>query len=75
MPVSATTSPATSSRADDDEGRWLVGDGQFPSREQQAKATTRRLTPVPRYDEELPLGDDAIELVREDAPPSLPRRP
>ncbi len=50
---------------DDDEGRWLVGDGQFPSREQQAKATTRRLTPVPRYDEELPLGDDAIELVRE----------
>jgi len=51
--------------ADDDEGRWLVGDGQFPSREQKAKATTRRLTPVPRYDEQLPLGDDAIELVRE----------
>ena len=55
--------------ADDDEGRWLVGDGQFPSRGQQAKATTRRLTPVPRYDEELPLGDDAIELVREDRSP------
>ena len=52
--------------ADDDEGRWLVGDGQFPSREQKAQATTRRLTPVPRYDEELPLGDDAIELVREE---------
>ena len=54
---------------DDDEGRWLVGDGQFPSREQKARTTTRRLTPVPRYDEELPLGDDAIALVREARPP------
>ncbi len=61
--------------ADDDEGRWLVGDGQFPSREQQASATGRRLTPVPRYDEELPLGDDAIELVREEpAEPACPGR-
>ena len=54
--------------ADDDEGRWLVGDGQFPSREQKAQASQRRLTPVPRYDEELPLGDDAIELVRGERP-------
>ena len=55
--------------ADDDEGRWLVGDGQFGGREQKAKATNRRLTPVPRYDEELPLGEDAIELVREGRSP------
>ena len=53
----------------DDEGRWLVGDGQFPSRQQKAQTTTRRLTPVPRYDEQLPLGDDAIELVREEPAP------
>lgn len=53
----------------DDEGRWLVGDGQFPSRQQKAQTTTRRLTPVPRYDEQLPLGDDAIELVREESAP------
>ena len=62
--------------AADDEGRWLVGDGQFPSRQQKAQTTTRRLTPVPRYDEELPLGDDAIELVREEpAPVAGPGRP
>src|SRR4051794_29797971 len=55
--------------ADDDEGRWLVGDGQFREREGKAKASNRRLTPVPRYDEELPLGEDAIELVREGRSP------
>jgi Protein of unknown function (DUF3071) len=55
----------------DDEGRWLVGDGQFPSRQQKAQTTTRRLTPVPRYDEQLPLGDDAIELVSDDPAPEV----
>ncbi|MEP6817061.1 MAG: septation protein SepH [Marmoricola sp.] len=51
--------------ADDDEGRWLVGDGQFPSRADKEQAREHKLAPVPRYEEQLPLGDDAIELVRE----------
>ncbi len=53
--------------ADDDEGRWLVGDGQFPTRAQKEEARQLKLAPVPRYEEQLPLGDDAIELVREAA--------
>jgi hypothetical protein len=54
--------------ADDDEGRWLVGDGQFPTRAQKDEARQLKLAPVPRYEEQLPLGDDAIQLVREDVP-------
>ena len=50
---------------DDDEGRWLVGDGQFPTRAQKEEARQLALAPVPRYEEQVPLGDDAIELVRE----------
>lgn len=54
--------------ADDDEGRWLVGDGQFPTRAVKEQARKLRLAPVPRYEEQPPLGDDAIELVREEDP-------
>ncbi|MGI9157075.1 MAG: septation protein SepH [Marmoricola sp.] len=60
--------------ADDDEGRWLVGDGQFPTRAVKDEARRLDRAPVPRYEEQLPLGDDAIELVREEVPthPSVP---
>ncbi|MDQ6642556.1 MAG: septation protein SepH, partial [Actinomycetota bacterium] len=51
--------------ADDDEGRWLVGDGQFPTRAQKDEARRLKLASPPRYEEQLPLGDDAIELVRD----------
>jgi hypothetical protein len=54
--------------ADDDEGRWLVGDGQFATRAQKDDARRHQLAPVPRYEEQTPLGDDAIELVREEEP-------
>ncbi|HSV40332.1 MAG TPA: septation protein SepH, partial [Nocardioidaceae bacterium] len=53
--------------AEDDESRWLVGERvahhDSPSRPAAADAATRRLAPV--SDEELPLGEDAIEMVSE----------
>lgn len=52
--------------AEDDQARWLVGD---PSAVRGARARTtpgrRRLSAVAE-DDELPLGEDAIELVSED---------
>lgn len=55
--------------ADNEEARRLTGEATTPS----DSAPGRRLSPVPnqpraaRFDDELPLGDDAIELVRERA--------
>lgn len=43
--------------AEDDQARWLVGERAGADR----SGTARRLTPV--HDEQLPLGDDAIEVV------------
>lgn len=58
---------------DDDDARWLVGETveQPAARAQEPAAPTeaprkRRLAAVPA--DELPLGDDAIELVSGDAP-------
>jgi hypothetical protein len=48
--------------ADNDHARLLTGELRRP--EPQGSATGRRLSAVPDQDE-LPLGDDAIELVRE----------
>jgi hypothetical protein len=60
---------------ENDEARWLVGDGaertdaaDQPVREERdelRRARERRLTAVP--EDELPLGDDAIELANEGA--------
>ncbi len=50
---------------DDDDARWLVGEvvpSPAPARDDLRSARERRLTSVP-HDDELPLGDDAIELV------------
>ena len=54
--------------ADDEEARWLVGDRapeQTPRR--RTPGSARRLSAV-LPEEELPLGDDAIDLVTEDEP-------
>ncbi len=59
--------------ADNDDARWLVGDGlEAPAPSDQSTAGERRLSAVP--DEDLPLGDDAIELVSESEPPAAPAR-
>jgi hypothetical protein len=69
--------------ADDDDARWLIGDGPAvtadvapaaPAQDDLASARRRRLAAVPP--DELPLGEDAIDLVTEDpvetaAPDSL----
>jgi hypothetical protein len=47
--------------AEDDEARWLVGDR--PERRQPAERASRRRRLSAVGEEELPLGDDAIELV------------
>ncbi len=51
--------------AEDDDGRWLVGDlpepASAPARDDLRSARQRRLSSVPA--DELPLGDDALELV------------
>jgi hypothetical protein len=55
---------------DDDDARWLVGESvaaPAPVRDDLHSARERRLG-SPAADEELPLGDDAIELVHEEAP-------
>ncbi len=66
--------------ADDDEARWLVGDGPaesaeegapVPSTDDLSAARRRRLAAVPP--DELPLGEDAIDLVTEvPVEPSVP---
>ena len=66
--------------ADDEEARWLVGDGPAESAEEGAPASStddlsaarrRRLAAVPP--DELPLGEDAIDLVSEDpVEPAVP---
>ncbi len=58
--------------ADNDEAKVLTGEIAAPGREgQRAGAggaqSGRRLSSVPASQDELPLGDDAIELVREGA--------
>ena len=61
--------------AEDEEARWLVGE-QSNSRGPQprtAPSGPRRLSAVERGDDELPLGEDAIGLVRE--PPDSPDAP
>ena len=54
---------------DNDDARWLVGDLPEPSAEPVAddlqRARQRRLSPAPGLDEQLPLGEDAVDLVRE----------
>jgi hypothetical protein len=62
--------------ADDDDAHWLLGEvpdataqtGALPdsARDDLSDARRRRLSAVPA--DELPLGDDAIELVSEDPP-------
>jgi len=57
---------------DNDDARWLVGEvvaGSAPPRDDLQQVRQRRLSAVP--EEELPLGDDAIELVTESEPASL----
>ncbi len=55
--------------AEDDEARWLIGE-QSAGKGPQSRTTSssgRRLSAVP-HDDELPLGDDAIGMVSEEAP-------
>jgi len=57
---------------DNDDGRWLVGEvvaGAAPPRNDLDQVRQRRLSAVP--ESELPLGDDAIELVTQDGTASL----
>src|SRR3954471_10950863 len=64
--------------ADDDDAHWLLGEvpddpaevGER-SRDDLSDARRRRLSAVPA--DELPLGDDAIELVSEDPEPEVAR--
>ena len=56
--------------ADNDEAKLLTGEIAAPGREGQRSGgaqSGRRLSSVPASQDELPLGDDAIELVREGA--------
>ncbi|WP_340538233.1 septation protein SepH [Nocardioides sp. GXZ039] len=51
---------------DDEDARWLVGENvatPAPARDDLQPVRARRLTTVAPDDQELPLGDDAIELV------------
>ena len=67
--------------ADDDDAHWLLGEvpdeapepGEIadPARDDLSDARRRRLSAVPA--DELPLGDDAIELVREAPAPEVAR--
>lgn len=54
---------------DNDDARWLVGEAvaaPAPPRDDLQSARTRRLSAVPA--DELPLGDDVLELLREGEP-------
>jgi hypothetical protein len=62
--------------ADDDDAHWLLGEvpdspaePAAPARDDLSDARRRRLSAVPA--DELPLGDDAIELVSEDPDPEV----
>jgi hypothetical protein len=62
--------------ADDDDAHWLLGEvaeeqeaAEAAVRDDLSDARRRRLSAVPA--EELPLGDDAIELVSEDPDPAV----
>ncbi|WP_148612876.1 septation protein SepH [Nocardioides rubriscoriae] len=60
---------------DDADARWLVGEAvasPAPARDDLQSVRERRLTSIPQ--DELPLGDDAIELVSDhaDAPVDVP---
>jgi hypothetical protein len=64
--------------ADDDDAHWLLGEmAEEPAaapestRDDLSDARRRRLSAVPA--DELPLGDDAIELVSEDPEPEVAR--
>ena len=69
--------------ADDDDARWLLGElpddapegaddaGAGATRDDLSDARRRRLSAVPA--DELPLGDDAIELVTEEPEPAVVR--
>jgi hypothetical protein len=63
--------------ADDDDAHWLLGEvtdqpaETEPARDDLSDARRRRLSAVPA--DELPLGDDAIELVSEDPAPAVAR--
>jgi hypothetical protein len=67
--------------ADDDDAHWLVGEmldspaepaqPVLSNRDDLSDARRRRLSAVPA--DELPLGDDAIELVSEDPEPEVAR--
>jgi len=52
--------------ADNDEARLLTGEATAAGSSEEPTVSTRRLSAVPGHDE-IPLGDDAIEMVR-DAP-------
>ena len=52
--------------AEDDEARWLVGEqSSVKGPQPRTGGTSRRLTAVSLEDDELPLGEDAIDLVSE----------
>ncbi|WP_227463519.1 septation protein SepH [Nocardioides lijunqiniae] len=62
---------------DNDDARWLVGEAVAEEaapaapaepRDDLRQARTRRLSAVPA--DELPLGDDVLELLKDDAPPA-----
>lgn len=56
---------------DDDDARWLVGDGSQPAEgTEPASAPQRHLSAVPA--EEIPLGTDAIEMVTDSEPETSP---
>jgi len=64
--------------ADDDDAHWLLGEvpeestgDAEPTRADLSDVRRRRLSAVPA--EELPLGDDAIELVSDDPAPAVAR--
>ena len=57
---------------DNDDARWLLGEAADPA--PAAAGRGRRLSAVPD-DEELPLGEDAIELVIDPEPPAPPVAP
>lgn len=56
--------------ADNDDARRLTGELSEGAADAPiaGNAPRRRLTAVPHYDDELPLGDDALDLVRESRP-------
>jgi hypothetical protein len=65
--------------AEDEDAHWLIGElsdapsevSPAPSRDDLSDVRRRRLSAVPA--DELPLGDDAIELVSEDPAPEVAR--